>query len=155
MERSLTKLLPGGGFRGTSAIRSRIMGAIRGTGNKSTERRLRGMLAQAGIKGWFVQPQNLPGNPDFYFPRARLAVFVDGCFWHGCPRCSRSPKTRARFWRAKIERNKFRDRRTNRRLGALGIRTVRLWECALREDGTRCVLTLQRRLATQGTKRNG
>ncbi len=67
-------------------------------------------------------------RPDFVFPRLRVAVFVDGCFWHGCPRHATWPKTRAAFWLAKITGNKARDRRVNRLLRTKGWRVLRVWE---------------------------
>lgn len=65
---------------------------------------------------------------DIVFPRARIAIFVDGCFWHGCPEHCSWPKRNADFWREKIEANRSRDADTDRRLNALGWTTVRLWE---------------------------
>ena len=65
---------------------------------------------------------------DVVFTRARVAVFVDGCFWHGCPEHVTWPKTNPEFWRAKIETNRGRDRDTDARLAAAGWRVVRVWE---------------------------
>ena len=67
-------------------------------------------------------------RPDFVFPRLRVAVFVDGCFWHGCPKHATQPKTNAAFWRDKIAANRARDRRVNHVLRALGWRVLRIWE---------------------------
>lgn len=64
---------------------------------------------------------------DIVFPRTRIAVFVDGCFWHGCPEHASWPKSNAEFWRNKIEANRARDADTDRRLGALGWRVIRIW----------------------------
>lgn len=66
--------------------------------------------------------------PDIVFLRPRVAVFVDGCFWHGCPHHASWPKTNEVFWREKIEANRARDADTNRRLEALGWKIVRVWE---------------------------
>ncbi|MBI2928162.1 MAG: very short patch repair endonuclease [Verrucomicrobia bacterium] len=115
------------------------MRAVRGRGNKTTETRFRSALVRAGLRGWSIGPQNLPGRPDFYFAKARLAVFVDGCFWHGCRRCGHVPRTNSKFWRAKIERNRQRDRATSAALRAAGLRVIRLWEHKLREDLPGCV----------------
>lgn len=68
------------------------------------------------------------GNPDFVFPVARLVVFVDGCFWHGCPRCYGAPRRNVRFWREKLLYNKARDRRITASLRANGWKVLRLWE---------------------------
>jgi len=68
------------------------------------------------------------GKPDFVFPDQRLAVFVDGCFWHGCPLHGTNPATNREFWSEKITRNRQRDREVNRALRALGWRILRIWE---------------------------
>lgn len=128
MERFLRKKLKGGIFENVEKTRSRTMGAIKGRNNKSTDARLRMGLVRRGIKGWVLQPKELAGKPDIYFKRKRLAVFVDGCFWHGCPRCGHIPKTRRAFWDAKIQRNKERDKRSNALLAEKRIRAIRIWE---------------------------
>ncbi len=74
----------------------------------------------------------MPGRPDFAFPARRVAVFVYGCFWHGCPRHGTLPKSNARFWREKIARNRERDREVNRELRRRGWRVLRIWEHELR-----------------------
>jgi DNA mismatch endonuclease (patch repair protein) len=71
-------------------------------------------------------------TPDFVFRQVRLAIFVDGCFWHGCPKHATWPAHRAAWWRRKIEGNKTRDRLVNRALRRTGWRVVRIWECDLR-----------------------
>jgi DNA mismatch endonuclease (patch repair protein) len=70
----------------------------------------------------------IPGSPDIAFIAARLAVFVDGCFWHGCPEHYTAPVTNAAFWEAKLERNLARDQRVDRQLAEAGWRVIRLWE---------------------------
>ncbi|MBI5692843.1 MAG: hypothetical protein HZC55_22420 [Verrucomicrobia bacterium] len=72
-----------------------------------------------------------PDRPDFLFPRAKLAVFVDGCFWHGCPLHATWPKQNAAFWRKKLLANRRRDREVNRLLRRAGWRVLRIWEHAL------------------------
>ena len=128
MEKMLRALLPGGIFIGVAAERSRRMAAVRGKGNRTTEVRARAMLVAAGLRGWCIHPTDVEGRPDFYFPLERLAAFIDGCFWHGCPRCGHVPRTNSRFWAAKIERNRDRDRRTSRLLRRQGMQVVRVWE---------------------------
>lgn len=128
MERRLKSKLPDGKFFGVTLERSRIMSAVRGKSNKTTEVRLRMALVRHGIAGWTLHPVDLAGKPDFFFPESRVAVFVDGCFWHSCPKCGHTPKTRSEFWQAKLTRNRNRDKRTNGVLKDLGIRVIRIWE---------------------------
>jgi DNA mismatch endonuclease (patch repair protein) len=72
--------------------------------------------------------QRVPGRPDFVFWRERVAVFVDGCFWHGCPRHCRVPEGRREYWEPKIRRNRRRDRAVARELRRRGWAVVRVWE---------------------------
>lgn len=112
--------------------RSKLMSRIRRTGNATTELRLVKLLRAAKIGGW---RRNYPlrGKPDFVFPEVRLAVFVDGCFWHGhvCGR-NLTPKRNAKTWQEKIDGNRRRDRQVTRYLRQNGWRVVRIWECMLR-----------------------
>jgi DNA mismatch endonuclease (patch repair protein) len=107
------------------------MAAIHSAGNKGTELKLAGILRMHGIGGW-RRHQTLPGEPDFAFRRERLAVFVDGCFWHGCRLHLRMPKGNRRYWQGKIARNVDRDRETNRLLRRAGWGVLRVWEHSLR-----------------------
>jgi DNA mismatch endonuclease Vsr len=115
------------------------MRAIKASLNSSTELRLRSHLARNRIKGWKVRFSAVLGCPDFYFPTERIAIFVDGCFWHGCPRCGHTPKTNRSYWGKKLARNKQRDART---LRSEGIRVLRLWECHLRDNPSSCLKRL-------------
>ena len=93
---------------------------------------------------------NEPGldKPDFVFRSHRLAVFVDGCFWHGCPLHATSPKTNADFWLKKLAANRTRDRLVSRTLRALGWRVLRIWEHELkRANEPRLLARLNRALA--------
>jgi DNA mismatch endonuclease (patch repair protein) len=119
--------------------RSKNMRAIRSSHNRTTERRLVSFLLKQRIRGWKLHPKRLPGNPDLVIPSRHIAVLVDGCFWHGCPRCGHIPKTNRAYWRAKIARNKKRDRKTTKELKTLGYRVVRIWECQLAKAPSRCV----------------
>src|SRR5213076_2953638 len=94
----------------TTPDRSRNMRAVRGKHCKTTEWRLRALLISAGLRGWRMHVRGLQGSPDFYFPHEHVAVFVDGCFWHGCPRCGHTPKSNVGYWKMKLGRNKVRDR---------------------------------------------
>jgi len=146
MERFLRSKLAHGKFREVPAPRSKIMAAIRGKGNKSTELRFKMALVREGISGWKSHPKEIAGKPDFFFPSRQLAIFVDGCFWHGCEKCGHIPKTNRSFWAAKIDRNRKRHRRVNTQLRALGIRVRRFWEHTLKSDLNRCVARLKRDL---------
>lgn len=139
MEKALRATLPEGGFVRVPPARSKVMSLIRSRGNKSTEQRLRLALVRAQLKGWRIQCLQLPGRPDFYFSDRKVAVFVDGCFWHGCPRCGHIPATNKRFWRLKIERNRKRDSNSNRKLRAQGIAVLRFWEHEIQRDVDKCV----------------
>jgi DNA mismatch endonuclease (patch repair protein) len=110
----------------TKAQRSRVMARIRSRGNLATEMAVVKLFRRHAITGW-RRHQNVFGKPDFLFRRNRLALFVDGCFWHGCPRCYRRPKTNRKYWHAKIVRNRERDREVSRELRRLGWRVVRIW----------------------------
>ena len=110
----------------TKAKRSAVMSRIRGRGNKDTELALIKLLRRYQVTGW-RRNQNVFGRPDFLFRWNRLALFVDGCFWHGCPRCYRRPKSNRKYWDAKIARNRERDRQVSRELRRLGWRVVRIW----------------------------
>lgn len=133
MERILRDKLVGGSFGEIPATHARRMGAIRSKGNRTTEAKFRAMLVRAGIRGWTMQTTHTQGKPDFYFSESNIAVFLDGCFWHGCPRCGHVPEKNRPFWKAKIERNQQRDRDTDQRLQEIGIRVLRFWEHELAE----------------------
>lgn len=80
--------------------------------------------------------KRLRGQPDMIFTRKKVVVFVDGCFWHGCPRCQKMPVDyESDFWQAKIKENRERDRRTTSALRKQGWRVIRVWEHDLRRDG--------------------
>ena len=107
--------------------RSAVMAAVRSHGNRGTELRLIAIFRSHKITGW-RRHHVIFGKPDFVFPKLKLAVFVDGCFWHGCPLHGTKPATNAKFWHAKIARNQARDRLVTRALRARGWRVLRIWE---------------------------
>lgn len=139
VERELRRHLPGGEFKDVPRNRSMTMSAIRGRGNKTTEFRLRLALVRVGLSGWSVTPREVPGKPDFYFSECKVAAFVDGCFWHGCPKCGHIPKTNSSFWAAKIARNSQRDTVTSKQLRALGHYVLRFWEHDIANRLDHCV----------------
>ena len=122
------------------------MSAVRSRGNKTTEVILRLALARAGIVGWKMHPTWLVGTPDFYFHKEKLAVFVDGCFWHGCPKCGHVPSVNNAYWRKKISRNRERDAAKTRELRKAGIIVIRFWEHELKANLSKCVNRIQRTL---------
>jgi DNA mismatch endonuclease, patch repair protein len=125
------------------AKRSEVMGRIRSSGNAKTELRLIEVMKQHRITGW-RRHQPLPGKPDFTFRPERVVIFVDGCFWHGCPKCYRAPTSNQTYWTDKRERNRTRDRRVKTRLREQGWTVVRIWEHALRSDSERVAARLKR-----------
>jgi DNA mismatch endonuclease (patch repair protein) len=88
------------------------------------------------------------GKPDFIFRAAKLAVFVDGCFWHGCPKHATKPKSNRSFWATKLSRNKARDVVVTRTLRKLGWRVIRIWEHDLCRDAL-CLTRIRRALVSQ------
>jgi DNA mismatch endonuclease (patch repair protein) len=115
----------------TKAKRSDVMSRIRSRGNKDTELALAKLLRRNGITGW-RRNQKIFGKPDFIFKQARLAIFVDGCFWHGCPKHGTQPAGNRSFWKKKFARNQTRDRLVNQTLRRAGWRVLRIWEHTLR-----------------------
>ena len=120
------------------------MQAIRAKGNKSTELKMVKLFRENNITGW-RRHLPLPGKPDFTFRKEKLALFVDGCFWHRCPKCYREPKTNAEFWKNKIENNVKRDRRVTSELKQAGWSVLRLWECQLKKP-QRFLTRIQKKL---------
>ena len=107
--------------------RSRIMASVKSCGNQTTETVLAARLRKERLHGW-RRNYPLTGKPDFAFPSQRLAVFVDGCFWHGCVKHCRMPVTNRKYWEQKIARNVQHDREVNRELRRNGWRVIRVWE---------------------------
>jgi DNA mismatch endonuclease (patch repair protein) len=103
--------------------------------SRSTENRLIALLRGNGITGW-RRSYPLHGKPDFVFPRSRVAVFVDGCFWHGHPTNCRMPKANRAYWERKIARNVVRDRLVTRVLREKGWKVVRIWEDSVQKPST-------------------
>jgi DNA mismatch endonuclease Vsr len=118
------------------------MQAVKSRSNATTELRLRAHLIRNRIAGWKLHARNMPGRPDFFFPFQRVAVFVDGCFWHGCPKCGHTPKTNRKYWSKKLARNKHRDAQIKRTLRSDGVRVLRFWECQLRDNPGSCLKRL-------------
>lgn len=106
-----------------------------------------------GINGWRQQGRGLPGRPDFIFPESLLAVFVDGCFWHGCLQCYRGPKSNRHYWRTKLRDNRARDMRNDQELAAMNWRVIHLWEHDVRGQPQACVKLVLKVLIAKRRKR--
>jgi len=113
--------------------RSKIMAKIKSRENRSTELRLIQIFKEFKIRGW-RRRMAVFGNPDFVFPKARLAVFVDGCFWHSCPVHGGIPASNRPFWQRKFERNRTRDRLVGRELRKAGWVVLRIWQHELKSQ---------------------
>ncbi len=125
----------------TREQRSRCMAGIRGA-NTQPERLLRQGLFSAGLR--YRLQGRLPGRPDIVFPREKVCVFVDGCFWHGCPLHATKPAHNASFWAKKLERNAERDREVDAALIRDGWRVLRFWEHEVRRSTLRAVTKVER-----------
>lgn len=114
------------------------MSRIHGRGNKETELALAALLRAHGITGW-RRHQRLFGKPDFSFREDRVVIFVDGCFWHGCPKHSNTPVNNRSFWETKLSANKRRDRLVTKTLRQQGWLVLRIWEHDLSKNPTACI----------------
>lgn len=127
--------------------RSELMSRIRSRGNATTELRMMVMLRRAKIVGW---RRHLPlqGQPDFAWPKCKVALFVDGCFWHGHD-CGRNlvPKKNVQRWRDKLAQTSKRDRRATRVLRSMGWKVIRIWECELSTNSEHCIKRIERVIA--------
>lgn len=124
------------------------MAKVKGRENRLTELRLIEVFRERKIRGWRRRARVF-GNPDFIFPQARLAIFVDGCFWHNCPLHGSVPASNQLFWMAKLRRNKMRDQLVNRELRRAGWSVLRIWQHELRD--TASVAGKVRRSLTRAT----
>jgi DNA mismatch endonuclease (patch repair protein) len=129
--------------------RSEIMSRVKGTANRNTEERLIEIFKKHSIVGWRRRAK-LFGKPDFIFPRQHIAIFVDGCFWHRCPKHASQPVSNAEFWNAKLARNSARDKLVNRKLKKQGWHILRIWQ---HELSRRNEYRLLRRIERAGISR--
>src|SRR3989442_13278412 len=113
----------------TKKARSLRMSRVRSARNRSTEWKVRSLLMRERVRGWRMNVQSVAGAPDFVFPALKLAVFVDGCFWHGCPACARPlPQNNRRYCQPKLRSNIARAQRVNRQLSRMGLTVIRIWK---------------------------
>ncbi len=111
------------------------MRAVKSKGNRSTEIALIQLFKERGIKGW-RRNYNLPGKPDFVFPKARIVVFADGCFWHGHDCRNTKPADNADYWNNKIEKNRKRDSQVTEELTKKNWFVIRIWECQIKKGAS-------------------
>ena len=117
----------------TKEKRSSIMRQVRSSRNKSTELKLISFFEINKVKGWRRNYQ-LFGKPDFVFPRNRIVIFLDGCFWHGHDCRNTKPKDNYEYWNNKIKRNQLRDKLVTETLSHKNWTVIRLWECCLKNQ---------------------
>lgn len=115
----------------TPEQRSRNMAAVKNK-NTAIEMKLRKTLWQAGLR--YRLNYKLEGKPDFVFPCKKVAVFCDGCFWHGCPTCGTIPQQNRDFWLLKINKNKERDKKITEKLVKMGWKVKRYWGCQIKKN---------------------
>ena len=122
------------------AQRSTVMSRVRSSGNKSTELRLIKLFKSEEITGW---RRNYPvkGKPDFVFLKQRVAVFVDGCFWHGHDCRNTRPSDNAEYWKKKRERNIQHDIEVTGMFVSRGWTVLRIWECELKKGNRESILS--------------
>ena len=119
-------------------VRSRIMARVRGRDTKP-ERALRSRVWAVGIR-YRTHDGTVPGRPDMSHKGKRVAVFVDGCFWHGCPTHYARPGSRQEFWDAKLAANRERRRIVLKELRNAHWRVVKVWECDIARDPARAAM---------------
>jgi len=119
------------------------MRSIRSRGTRP-EVLIRLALVRDGLRGWQMHVAELPGKPDIIFSKKRIAVFIDGCFWHGCKNCYRGPKSNKRYWNSKLRSNKARDTRNTKALLSQGWRILRFWEHQVRDELDDCVKRIRK-----------
>lgn len=131
----------------SSEVTTKVMKANKGK-NTGPEIRLRSLLRTHGYPGYRIGWKGVPGHPDICYPGRKVAIFVNGCFWHRCPSCNLPlPKTNTEFWKEKFERNVERDRRKTCELESMGWTVITVWECELRKDPGAVVTRITRNLA--------
>lgn len=110
--------------------RSEIMAKVHST-NTTPEVKVRKILHKLGYR-FRLHPNNLPGRPDIALPKYKTVIFVNGCFWHGCPTCKHAqirPRTNEEYWQKKLDRNMERDKENIAALQEKGWKVLTVWEC--------------------------
>jgi len=130
------------------------MASVKSRNTKSTELRFISILKDKNITGW---RRNYPlvGKPDFVFPRLKIAVFIDGCFWHGCPSHCRMPSSNMNYWNNKIEKNKSRDKKIKKALKMKQWQVIRIWEHEIKTGKLNRKLNRIKKIAQQDIPADG
>lgn len=126
----------------TKNQRSYCMSRIRSKDTK-VEFKFRRYIRSKNLKG-FRTKAKIPGKPDLFHSRKKIAVFIDGCFWHKCPKCFVKPKSKNRYWDKKIRNNVGRDKEINLKLKKRGITVVRFWEHNIKRNIDKCYSKLKK-----------
>ncbi len=126
----------------TKKQRSLCMSKIRRS-NTKLEVLFRKHIWKMGMRGYRIDAA-VDGRPDIYFPRKKIAVFIDGCFWHKCPKCFIRPKSKNKYWDKKIKHNVKRDREVDKKLKKQGIAVLRFWGHELKKNINKCVISLKK-----------
>jgi len=122
-----------------SETTSRVMSANKGKDTKP-ELRLRRAIWNKHIRGYRLHWKQVPGRPDIAFVSKKLAVFVNGCYWHRCPHCHpHEPKSNIDFWKRKFEANVARDKKKKEALQTQGWQVLTIWECEIKKNIDACV----------------
>ena len=117
----------------TSEVTTKVMRANKGK-DTGPEQTVRMLLREMGHPGYRLNWKKAPGRPDIAYPGHKIAIFVNGCFWHRCPHCNLPlPKSHTEFWKEKFDRNVARDEEKTRALEALGWTVITIWECELKD----------------------
>ena len=124
-------------------VRSKVMSRIRSK-NTSPEMNLRKILWNKGYR--YRIHYKLPGKPDIVFVGKKVAVFIDGCFWHKCPKCYIAPKSNKKYWLPKIEYNVKKDEENNKTLKKIGWKVIRVWEHEIKKDLNKTVKRIESQL---------
>ncbi len=119
------------------------MSCVRSNRNKTTELKFIKLLKSLNIKGWRRNSKEI-GSPDFVFNEMKIAIFIDGCFWHGCPKHLRLPSSNRKYWKDKISRNKERDKKASVSLRKIGWMVYRFWEHELKKNGKSTVNKIEK-----------
>lgn len=125
-------------------LTSLIMSSIKAK-NTKPELLLRKAIWNNNIRGYRLHSKTIPGRPDIVFTKKKLAIFVNGCFWHSCPICKpKIPKSNKDFWNEKFRKNKLRDKKKILELNSMGWKTLVIWECEINEDLKICVKKIRK-----------